>query len=65
MRCGRSLTDSISRVRGYGPICWIKSQESIDLIDSLQKLNGEDADDGTTGSYRVSPLFQSGRLSMD
>lgn len=33
VKCGKRLTDSMSKIRGYGPVCWnrlvINSQEKL------------------------------------
>lgn len=28
-RCGRKLTNSVSVMRGYGPVCWLKVREEV------------------------------------
>lgn len=33
VKCGKKLTDSMSRLRGYGPVCWSRL-----MLDNQEKL---------------------------
>lgn len=32
-RCHRALTQAVSIVRGYGPVCWLVERKQLSLFD--------------------------------